>query len=61
MELNFFMSREFTEYKEPLKYKVGDKVWVKAIVINAREDSNTPYSVRPLRDYAENEVKGIDE
>ncbi|PEM57622.1 hypothetical protein [Bacillus wiedmannii] len=66
MELNFFMSREFTEYKEPLKYKVGDEVWVKAKVIQIDEVSNNlPYRLDLGEDYTawfeENEVKGIDE
>jgi len=61
VEIGYFFSTEFTEYKEPLKHKEGDIVWVKAKIIDVRDDSNTPYSVRPLRDYAENEVKGIDE
>lgn len=62
MTLNYFLKNEFTEYKEPLKYKVGDAVWVKATVTDVREDTETPYGLELKHDfYKENEVQGIDE
>lgn len=66
MTLNYFLKNEFTEYKEPLKYKVGDEVWVKAKVIQIDEvNNNLPYQLDLGEDYTawfeENEVKGIDE
>lgn len=37
ISMNFLMTNSFVEYKEPLKYKVGDEVWVKAMVIEVNE------------------------
>ncbi|PFK01364.1 hypothetical protein COI97_15985 [Bacillus cereus] len=65
ISMNFLMTNSFVEYKELLKYKVGDEVWVKATVHTVdEEDRDTPYEV--LVDgfgvwIEENEVKGIDE
>lgn len=62
ISMNFLMTNSFVEYKEPLKYKVGDAVWVKATVTDVREDTETPYGLELKHDfYKENEVQGIDE
>lgn len=56
-----FFNETFTEYKEPLKYKVGDKVWVEAEITRVEPDAEYPYTVA-RRPYAkEEDVKGIDE
>lgn len=61
IELNFFMDRKFTEYKEPLKYKVGDKVLVEVEITRVEPDAEYPYTIA-RRPYAkEEDVKGIDE
>ncbi|PFZ02333.1 hypothetical protein COL75_16615 [Bacillus wiedmannii] len=59
-----FFKMKFTEYKEPLKYKVGDEVWVKAKVKDVRTDQDYayPYVIEELSGYyKEEELKGIDE
>lgn len=66
ISMNFLMTNSFIEYKEPLKYKVGDEVWVKAKVIQVDEVNNDlPYRLDLGEDYTawfdEKEVKGIDE
>lgn len=61
IELNFFMDRNFVEYKEPLKYKVGDKVLVEVEITRVEPDAECPYTIA-RRPYAkETDIKGINE
>ncbi len=63
--VNFFMGKTFIEYKEPLKYKVGDEVWVKMKVYEvAKHEQNDPYLVKQGMNVmwvSKEELKGIDE
>lgn len=66
LALNTLFDNEFVDYKEPLKYKVGDEVWVKAKVIQVDENTgHLPYYLDLGEDYKawfeESEVKEIDE
>lgn len=63
--VNAFLTKTFTEYKEPLKYKVGDEVWVKATVTDVHDDDIRGYKLKTSSAYEvhvkEQDVKGIDE
>ncbi|HHQ8913641.1 TPA: hypothetical protein ACSVZR_003914 [Bacillus cereus] len=59
--INQFLLMTFTEYKEPLKYKVGDKVLVEVEITRVEPDAEYPYTIA-RRPYAkETDIKGIDE
>jgi len=66
LQLNEIMANEFIDYVEPLKYKVGDEVWVKGKVVQVDErPGEMPYHIdfgdECTAWFEENEVKGIDE
>ncbi|HHI3608498.1 TPA: hypothetical protein QCU10_005827 [Bacillus anthracis] len=64
MILQMFVGNVFVEYKEQLKYKVGDEVWVKAKIKDVRTDQNYayPYVIEEVSGYyKEEELKEIDE
>lgn len=59
--INQFLIMTFTEYKMPLKYKVGDKVLVEVEITRVEPDDEYPYTIA-RRPYAkEEDIKGIDE
>ncbi|MDA1777473.1 hypothetical protein PDL16_10185 [Bacillus cereus group sp. BY9-3LC] len=64
--INQFLIMTFTEYKMPLKYKVGDEVWVKAMVIEVDERQGEMPYLLDLGDecrewFNEDEIKGGNE